>query len=571
MKKIKVKAVHHKELCKRAWQYAQDIVDKKIPASKYMIGICKTLLKDKERVVNDRWIYREECVYKFLDFCQVTKHIKGPYAGQIYVPDPWQTLIYIGIFCFVDKDDEAVRRYKELIIFMGRKNGKTWLLTTIILYNIIYSTAAIEIYSLATKKEQSKIVFDACETILKQLPAEVVGKCFSNISKIYNDITDATFKPLASNSRKLDGLACEIAIFDESSQIKDKQLFSVIQSSQGSASSALTIHITTASSEKQTYFYELLTLAKKISTGKHKDKDNHILPFLYLLEEDQDFTDEKLWICANPGLGTALSLEHVRKELKDALLFPSMKGEFLTKRVNVYSRASVAWLQDEDIKPLMTKELNFADREIAIGVDIGQKSDFTAVTVVGKSNTINGEWIASTQCFLPEKSMENVPKHLQQLYEKMVEEGDLNLHEGKIVNLNYISDYIADLYSTIHATYGVKANIYLDPWQAGQIMADLEEKKIKCTAVRQNMQTLSPPTKQLETMIFEKRLKINQEIMKWQCENCELYTDINDNIKVRKDEDENWLKVDSIVALVFAISGLGYDAGPKKKRVFKVA
>ena len=76
----------------------------------------------------------------------------------------------------------------------------------------------------------------------------------------------------------------------------------------------------------------------------------------------------------------------------------------------------------------------------------------------------------------------------------------------------------------------------------------------------QGVSSLSGPSKTLESLVRSgKLIHGNDPVVSWMASNCEIYTDVNDNIKVRKGVPEN--KIDGIIASIMALSRLEVHGG----------
>jgi phage terminase large subunit-like protein len=74
--------------------------------------------------------------------------------------------------------------------------------------------------------------------------------------------------------------------------------------------------------------------------------------------------------------------------------------------------------------------------------------------------------------------------------------------------------------------------------------------------VGQGMAMLSSPSKATEELIMKKAINHDgNPFVGWQLGNCEVYKDVNDNIKVRKNEADPSAKVDGIIAMIMAVHG----------------
>ena len=68
------------------------------------------------------------------------------------------------------------------------------------------------------------------------------------------------------------------------------------------------------------------------------------------------------------------------------------------------------------------------------------------------------------------------------------------------------------------------------------------------------MAVLSNPSKHLEKLILSKNIRHDgNPFLGWQLQNCEVYEDVNGNIKIRKNEADKSAKVDGIIAMIIAM------------------
>ena len=152
-------------------------------------------------------------------FC---KHSKGKWAGKPVILDLWQKAILQSIFGFVNENGD--RKYRELLIVVARKNGKSTLLSAIALYMLFGDhEGGAQICCVASKKEQAKIVFNEAKNMVAQSP--LLSKHIKKRkSDLYVPLTFSTFEPLASDSNTLDGLNMHCGIIDELHSIKDRNI-----------------------------------------------------------------------------------------------------------------------------------------------------------------------------------------------------------------------------------------------------------------------------------------------------------------------------------------------------------
>ena len=103
------------------------------------------------------------------------------------------------------------------------------------------------------------------------------------------------------------------------------------------------------------------------------------------------------------------------------------------------------------------------------------------------------------------------------------------------------------------ANHQVKAIGY-DPFNAAMLVDELNASRLPIVKIHQGLMSLSPAAKETERLITEGLIKhTGHPFVNWLFENCAVYTDVNNNIKVRKGEDQN-SKVDSMIALIMTVS-----------------
>jgi phage terminase large subunit-like protein len=144
-------------------------------------------------------------------FC---KHSKGKWAGQAVKLELFQKAFIQALFGFVDKDT-GIRKYKKGALFIGRKNGKSTMDSGLANYMLTKDgEGGAEIYSVATKKDQAKVVWDEAKRMIKKSPA-LAKRIRCLVGGIYYDETESFLKALASDSNSLDGLNAHFVIADE--------------------------------------------------------------------------------------------------------------------------------------------------------------------------------------------------------------------------------------------------------------------------------------------------------------------------------------------------------------------
>jgi phage terminase large subunit-like protein len=527
-------------------QYAQDVVKGNVEVCNNIKLACQRFLNFME---DKHWEYEffPEYVEHVLDFVSVLKHTKGPDAGQPIVLEPFQVLLLCGIYGFRHKKDHEKRMTTDVIVFIPRKAGKSTLTAVIGLYELAFNEAGAEVFTLATNREQATIVFDAARSMVESMPDEI--KAWYRVSKYEigkaND-SQTMFRALSRDNKKSgDGKNASCAIIDEAAQIADRNSIEVIFSGMVARKNPLRIYITTASFTKDTKFFEDLTAFETMLNGDAIDNP-HWFGLLYGLDPQDNWKDETTWAKANPMHGISVYQDAIKERCEQAKSKPAALNEFLCKTLNVYVSANTAWI-DRDYWDKSIGEDKGDPEEVFIGFDLAATRDLNAVCTLKRY--ASEDYYADFKFFLPEEALSLIPTHYRGIFDQAVQSKILHITEGNVMDDREISEYIKQQASL----YNVKEVGY-DAYNAASLVARLHDNSIPVKKVGQGMAVLNNPSKHVEKLIMQNAIKHNgNPFVGWQLGNCEVYTDVNGNIKIRKNEADKSAKVDGIIALIIAM------------------
>lgn len=535
------------------WQdgvvYARDV-------AKGEINVCNDVRLACQRFINQyenkewEWVFDERFPQHVLNFASILKHTKGHQYGQPIELEPFQVLLICAIYGFRSKKDLTHRMVTDVILFIPRKAGKSTLTAVVALYELLCGEAGAEVFTLATNREQATIVFDAAKGFIENMPPEFAAQFNASKYEIkkYGD-SQSMFKALSRDTKKTgDGKNPSCVIVDEAAQIVDRNSIEVLHSGMVARQNPLRIYITTASFTKDTKFYEDYLMYKTMLTGEAWDNPRWF-GLLYGLDPQDDWHDQTTWTKANPMQGISVFEQAIQQRADEARHKPAVLNEFLCKTLNVFVSANAAWVDraEWDDPACLIKE----EREpeaVFIGFDLAATRDLNAVCTLKRfgEDDFEAEW----QFFLPEDSLSLIPKHYLDIFRVAKDSGILKLTEGNVMDDREISAYIqqqTDKYPNIK-------EIGYDAYNAASLVARLNEVGMPVKKVGQGMAVLNNPSKYVEKLILNKQIKHNgNPFVGWQLGNCEVYTDINGNIKVRKNEADKSAKVDGIIALIIAM------------------
>lgn len=532
-------------------EYLQAIRAGKCIVSKRVRKVYEQLNDD---IINpkDGFIFDEAKAQRPIEFIErFCRHSKGEWAGKPVKLELFQKAFISALFGFVNKET-GYRKYRETLFYCARKNGKSLLLSAIALYCLIADNeAGAEVYSVATKKDQAKIIFDELCNMVRQSP-ELLKACKKRKSDLYFSLTFSKCQPLGKNSDTLDGLNSSLVIMDELHGIKDRNLYEVMKQSQSARRQPLLIMITTAGTVRECIFDDMYKYACDVADGNIKDPT--FLPILYELDAKTEWLEPLKWEKANPGLGRIKKLEDLISKVERAKNSPRDLAGVLCKDFNVISTTNTAWLSFDDIDNPETFNIEDFKGYYAIGgVDLSLTTDLTAATILLMDR--NEKRYVKQMYFLPRDNFEQRVQEEKIPYDKWLDAGLLRLCNGNTINP---SDVVAWYLEIVQQYEITPAWIYYDSYSARYFVDEMEQHGFNMVRCIQGSKTLSLPMQMLGADLKAKKINYNNNpLLKWCITNTGVVEDRNGNIVPVKANSPKY-RIDGLASLLDAYVGL-YD------------
>lgn len=511
----------------------------------------KVYLKLAEEIRNpdpdSEWIYDESRADKPIEFIEkFCKHSKGEWMGRDVELDVFQKAFIAALFGFVHKLT-GVRRFKETFFLVARKNGKSTLLSGIMLYmQIADGEGGAQVVSAATKRDQAAIVFNECVNMVRQSPY-LSKHLKKRKSDIYFPLTFSTMNPLSSDSNTLDGLNLHLAVIDELHAIKDRNLYEVLKQGMSARNQPLLVMITTAGTVRESIYDDMYEYAAKVADGVIKDE--RFLPVLYELDDKKEWSDWKCWKKANPGLGTIKKVEFMSEQVERAKNNPKDLPGILTKDFNVRETVAGAWLAYDEVNNETTFDLEDVRGSYAIGgADLSSTTDLTCATLILMKPGNDTKYVIQ-QYFLPEEGLEKRVIDDKIPYDKWRDRGLLTVTEGARVDYTQVTQWFIKMINE----YDIRPlYVGFDSWNAQYWTLEMKDIGFDMVEVRQGYKTLSTPMKELESEFrMNQVIYNNNPILKWCLTNTSVKTDENGNIRPVKGVSQRQ-RIDGMVSLLIA-------------------
>ena len=480
-------------------------------------------------------------------FC---KNSKGKWAGQSLKLELFQKAFIQALFGFVDKET-GIRKYKKGALFIGRKNGKSTMDSGLANFMLTKDgEGGAEVYSVATKRDQAKVVWDEAKRMIKKSP-ELNKRIRCLVGGIFYDKTDSFMKALASDSNSLDGLNAHFVICDEVHAWKDKNLLDVMYDSMSAREQPMLLETSTMGTVRESvfdneyeYFSDIIKGYEGIEGGI---VDETVLPVIYELDNPNEWQDEKKWYKANPGLGTIKNIKDLRDKVNRAKNNPIELVNLLCKDFNIRQNEQDKWITFDIANNEEKYNIEDLFDTYAIGgVDLSSTTDLTCATLLIMKH--NKKYVLQ-QYFIPSERLEFKIKDDKIPYDKWEKRGLVTICDGAKVNYSDVTQW----FLRMNEEYDISPLwIGYDPWNTQYWVEEMKECGFEMLEVRQGAKTMSNPMKQLEADLIEKNINYNNNpILKWCLCNTSVKRDENDNIRPVKGQKQR-ARIDGAVSLIIA-------------------
>lgn len=375
------------------------------------------------------------------NFCH---HHEGALAPGRLKLELWQKAFLSVLFGIVDAD--GLRHWRECVLTIGRKNGKTLLAAAIAEYMaFLDGEYGGRVYFAAPKLEQANLCFEAFYQMIQQEP-ELDAMAQKRRTDIYIKSSNTTAKALAFNARKSDGLNISCCIADEiASWAGDNGLkfYEVIKSSFGARKQPLLLAITTAGYINDGVYDELMKRATRFLMGE--SKETRLLPVLYQIDDLEKWNDINELKKANPNLGVSVSHSYLLDEIAVAEGSLPKRAEFITKYACRKQNSAAAWLPAEIVERASGEPLSldaFRSSYAVGGIDLSQARDLTACCVVIERG---GELYVFAHFFLPAEKIDEATARDGVPYQAYIQRGILTPSGENFVDYNDCFQWFRDL------------------------------------------------------------------------------------------------------------------------------
>ena len=443
-------------------------------------------------------------VIKFAEkFC---RHHEGALGGQLIILEDWQKAFLSVLFGIVDED--GARHFREIVLEIGRKNGKT-LLAAIIAAYCAYLDGEFggRIYMAAPKLQQAGLCYEAFYQIVKMDP-ELNRMAKKRRTDVYIERWNTSIAPLAFSEKKADGLNISLGILDEVAAWHGepgKKFYEVLKSSAGARRQPILLSISTAGYENEGAFDELIKRGTRVLLGD--SKETRLLPILYQIDDAEKWNDINEIRKANPNLGVSVSVDYMLEEIRVAEGSLSKKAEFLTKYCNIKQNSASAWLSTKVVDGAISDPFemkDFAGCYCVGGIDLSQTTDLTSACMVIEKDGVN---YVLSHFWLPTEKIEEATARDGIPYREMIAKGFLSPSGDNFIDYHDVMAWFMEAVR-VHRLYPLQ--IGYDRYSSQYLVQEMKTSgKFHMDDCWQGW-NMTPAIRQLEGLLKDGAVKIGQ-------------------------------------------------------------
>lgn len=540
-------------------QYALDVVEGRQVAGTSEMLACKRHLADLERQDTEGfpWVFDEEKANRIFTWFNFCVHLEGPKAGQPVKLEPFQQFDLGSIFGWVHKDT-GFRRFEKAYLQMGRKNGKSTIMSGVALYLMAGDREENPaVFCAAVDKEQARIIYRAAKAMAQKSP-DIRKRLKIRDYEISHISRGGQLRALSKETKNKDGLNPSGAILDEYHAHPTSEIYDLLWTAWGQRSQALMVIITTAGFEVENNpCHKEYLLCKQILT-KIVTNERYFVS-IRELDKGDDEHDPKNWIKANPlRASTPEGLEKLKQQhdeafdSQDAAKIRSFRVKILNVWVNEKNDGYIGPYL-EKWKSLVIPRKEFWElvrgRSCAVGSDLSKKIDLTGCGFVFVLD--DGRVAISSMGFIPEDAVARHEKTDRVEYRDWIRNGWVMETQGDVTDYQYIKTFLFDQ----ELEYGIKIfEFCYDPYNATHFANEMTEEGYTCVEIRQGVRTLSEPTKLFRELIMNgKIVHDGNPCLTWCLDNAVVVQDNNENIKLSKKNVSDNQRIDLLAAVINAM------------------
>ena len=450
-------------------------------------------------------------------------HVEGPLAPGYLKLELWQKAMLSAIFGIVDEN--GTRQFREILLVVARKNGKSLIATGIANYIFrVEGGYGARVFCLAPKLEQADIIYNSVWQMIQLDPEwqeqkELSLETDTQHRKIHDSSmmarhrqtdlaipgTNSTVKKIAFSAKKSDGFNPSLTICDEVASWQGDQglkQYEVMKSGMGARPEGLMLSCTTSGYVNDSIYDELIKRSTRFLLGDSKER--RLLPFLYMIDDIEKWNDINELRKSNPNLGVSVSVDYLLEEIAIAEGSLSKKAEFITKYCNIKQNSSQAWLPSQVVDAACGDQLRLEDFRGSYcvgGIDLSQTRDLTACCLVIEKA---GQLYVFEQFFLPSERIDESTERDGIPYQAYIQRGILTPSGDNFVDYHDCFNWFRGMVEEFEI---LPLKVGYDRYSAQYLVQDMEAYGFQMDDVYQG-ENLYPVIQEMQGLLEDHMLHI---------------------------------------------------------------
>ena len=508
-------------------------------------------------------IFDEEAAQLACDFFpEMLHHVKGEWAGTPIILEDWQKAVIGNTFGW--KRPDGTRRYREVFLYVPRKNSKTTMAAGIVVLSLFCDgEPGAEIYSAAGDRDQATLVYVPVRKMIEKNPRLIeLCKVYTATKRILLDDNISYYTALSADAGTKHGYNASVVVVDELHVQPNRELVDVLKTSMGTRRQPLMMYLTTADYKRKSICNETYEYACKVRDGVIENPS--FLPIIYEATEKDDWADEEVWKKANPNYGVSVKPEFLRSEFQKAQDSPQFENTFKRLYLNIQTETDVKFfdMQRWDNCDERINESELSGKECFAGFDLAANKDVAGYVLLFPCDD---KYVVLPRLFIPKDNAYRRERQDRVPYTTWANDGYLIMTPGNVIDFSYIQkSFWGDC-----SKFKIRECAF-DRWGfealRQQFLADGAPEDM-FVAFGQGYASMSAPTSELEKLILAEKIIHNQNpVLRWMASNTVVQQDAAGNIKPNKEKSPE--KIDGIVMTIMAL-GRAITLPPEEISVYE--
>lgn len=541
-------------LLDQALQYCHDVIEGKEIAPPEVVIQCQWTLDELEKkhdadypyFFDEEMINTVEEILGMLNFATGINGVIGtPVISGLH---GFQAYFFCALFGWKFKSNPKKYRYRDITLFIPRKNAKSWMSAIILIILLLTEDDYSEFYSICLTRELATEIKKAMSQIIEASPLIhkhfVVPKSLSG--KLLCKLTNSFYQPRTAESGKNNSIRPTAFIADECGNFKTKDNINAMRSGQRNVVNALQINTTTAYAEDKSIMLDELDYIKKVYNGTYKN--DRMFALLFYATEEHLYDEYGLYM-SNP-LRIEDNYNTIREDRQLALEKPKDKEEYITKSMNhfVPSNSGESYINVDDLRKCKRDKIDWSGRNVYLGLDLALTNDNCSFSMAAYDEE-SGHILADSYAFIPKDRIDDKIRFEKEPYYEHIASGKCFACGTAIMSYTFIEQMIME----VEETFDVRVMaIGYDRSNAVSTAGKLEEAGYYTVEVRQHSSVLHPPIKLLQEYILSEKFEYEEnKLLEVNFQNAKVTEDTNLRKYVNKKKSNG--KVDMVVSLIIAI------------------